>query len=69
MAELEELVELNTLNAKQLAKEFKTCSKEIKSKDAAIKLRALRKFKDTRYLLEGGCVIPFVETLSAKKVA
>ena len=65
MAEV--LVELNSLSAKQLAKEFKLTTKEIKSKDLSIRQIALKKFEDTRYLLEGGCIVPFIETIVSKK--
>ncbi len=62
------MVDLNTLNKKQLTKEYKTVSKEIKSKDMEVKVVVLEKLKDHRYFLEGGCFVPFLESLTPKKV-
>ena len=61
-------VNLDTLTAKQLAKEYKLSTKEIKSKDLTVRQNALKKFDDTRYLLDGGCIVPFLETIVSKKV-
>ena len=61
-------VDLSTLNEKQLAKEFKTVGKEIKSKDPEIKAIALQKLNDTRYFTIGGCLVPLMELLIPKKV-
>ena len=62
-------VDLNKLNPKQLLKEYKSTQKDLKSKDGAVKLAAITKFSDTRYLLEGGCFIPFVVSFAPKKVS
>ena len=63
------VVDLNSLNKKQLAKEFKATVKDIKAKDPAKKRDALDKFKNPRYLLEGGCFIPFLQSLVPKPVS
>lgn len=63
------VVDLNSLNKKQLAKEFKATVKDIKAKDPAKKRDALDKFKNPRYLLEGGCFIPFLQSLTPKPVS
>lgn len=65
------IVDLSTLNAKQLLKEFKAAAKEAKSKDEAVKERVLRKFRASpRYLdTEGGCAVPFLEAIMPKKVS
>lgn len=60
-------IDLDSLTAKQLAKEFKLTGKEIKSKDLSVRQVALKKFEQTRYLLEGGLIVPFVETIVSKK--
>lgn len=60
---------LDDLSAKQRKKEFKSRSKELRSKDAAIRQAALEiVFVDPRYLLEGECLIPLLETLTPQKV-
>ena len=46
------LVDLATLNKKQLMKEFKSTSKDIKSKDIALKTVVLEKLKNPRYFIE-----------------
>mmetsp|Transcript_24665 Transcript_24665/g.36337 ORF Transcript_24665/g.36337 Transcript_24665/m.36337 type:complete len:1874 (-) Transcript_24665:159-5780(-) len=61
------IVDLDALTAKQRAKEFKTTAKEVKTKDPAKKNHALEKIKDERYLLEGGCLTPLLESLVPKK--
>jgi ankyrin repeat protein len=59
---------LDTLNAKQLAKEYKTLAKLIKNKDDAVKISALEKLlEDSRYMIEGGCIIPLLEIIAPKK--
>jgi hypothetical protein len=63
------VVELEAMTKKQLAKEFKSTAKEIKSKDPAVKEAVLRKLKNQRYLLEGGCLLPLIESLAPKKVS
>lgn len=60
-------VDLDSLTAKQLAKEFKLTGKEVKSKDLSVRQVALKKFEQTRYLLEGGLIVPFIETIVSKK--
>ena len=60
------VVELDALTKKQLAKEFKSTAKEIKSKDPAVKEVVLRKLKNARYFLEGGCLPPLIESLVPK---
>ena len=61
-------VNLDSLSAKQLAKEYKLCSKEIKSKDLSVRQVALKKFSNSKYFLEGGLLVPFLETIVPKKV-
>lgn len=63
-----ELVDLNSLNAKQKAKEFKAAQKDVKSKDLAVKSVALKKLQDFRYYTEGGCFSPLVNSSVPKKV-
>lgn len=63
-----EIVQLDSLNAKQKLKEFKLTSKEMRSKDVAVKMRALEKFSDLRYLTDGGCLVPFINSVLPKKV-
>jgi len=59
---------LSNMNAKQLAKEFKTVAKNIKNKDDAVKIAAMEKFHaDARYMTEGGCIIPLLEVIQPKK--
>eukprot|EP01041_Mallomonas_annulata_P002033 gene2033-3951_t len=62
-----EIVNLDSLNAKQKAKEFKATSKLAKSKDVGIKTQILEKLKDYRYFLEGGCLPVFIESIIPKK--
>ncbi len=63
------IVQLDSLNAKQKAKEFKATQKELKSKDDAIKLGTIHKIsKDLRYLSEGSCVQQLLLSVVAKKV-
>ena len=61
-------VDLSTLSDKQLAKEYKSIGKGIKSKDPEIKADAFQKIKDVRYFTHGGCLVPLVESLVPKKV-
>jgi hypothetical protein len=69
MTSVETAVNLDSLNPKQQAKEYKSASKEIKAKDPAKQMLAVQKFKDERYLLEGGCLIPLIEAMVPKKVS
>jgi len=62
-------MELQSLNPKQLLKEFKATQKDVKSKDALLKEGALKKCADnTRYFTEGGCLVPLVLSITPKKV-
>jgi RNase adaptor protein for sRNA GlmZ degradation len=63
-----DVVDLSTMTEKQLAKEFKTVGKEIKSKEPEIKSIALKKLKDSRYFTIGGCLVPLIESMIPKKV-
>ena len=67
MAEVE-AVNLDILNPKQRAKEFKAAQKDVKSKDLIDKNAALKKIGDVRYLTEGGCFLPLVNSILPKKV-
>lgn len=67
MAEPED-VNLDLLNAKQKAKEFKAVQKDVKSKDLAVKGAAMRKLQDFRYYTEGGCLSPLINSSVPKKV-
>ncbi len=59
---------LDTLNAKQLAKEYKTLAKSIKNKDDGVKVAALEKLlEDCRYMTDGGCILPLLEIITPKK--
>jgi hypothetical protein len=60
---------LDDLNPKQRKKDFKTKSKQIRSKDIAIRSQALDAvFDDPRYLIEGELLLPFLETIASSKV-
>ena len=61
-------VDWTNLNGKQLAKEFKTVRKHIKSKDVDIRSTAFQKVSDARYFSIGGCLVPLVESMIPKKV-
>ena len=61
-------VNLELMTAKQLAKEYKLCAKEVKSKDISVRQVALKKFGNSKYFLEGGLLVPFLETVVPKKV-
>lgn len=61
-------VDLDSLTNKQLAKQFKTAAKEIKSKDLEVKTNVLAKLTNHRYFFEGGCLPPFFESMAPKKV-
>ena len=63
-----EIVDLNTLNAKQKNKEFKTAQKDVKSKDLVVKAAAMKKLHDVRYYTEGGCLSPLINSALPKKV-
>ena len=63
-----EAVNLDTLNPKQRAKEFKAAQKDVKSKDLVVKNAALKKINDIRYLTEGGCLLPLINSILPKKV-
>lgn len=60
--------DLTDLNEKQLAKEFKTVRKHIKSKDLDARSTALQKVSDVRYFSIGGCLVPLLESIIPKKV-
>lgn len=61
-------VDLTDLTGKQLAKEFKTVRKHIKSKDLDVRSIALQKVSDVRYFSIGGCLVPLIESIIPKKV-
>ena len=57
------------VNPKHRKKEFKSKAKELRSKDNNLRQFALNAvFSDTRYLIEGECIVPFLETLTPNKV-
>ena len=59
---------LDSLPAKQRAKELKAVGKAVKNKDEAIRLEALQKLADDpRYVTEGGCIMPLLEIMVPKK--
>ena len=61
-------ISLDSLNAKQLLKEYKTVAKSIKNKDDDVKRAALDKLLyDSRYMIDGGCVLPLLEIIQPKK--
>lgn len=66
---MEEEISLDVATAKQKVKIFKQASKEVKSKELEIKAKALTKFKDFRYFIDGGCLPPFIEAVAIKKVS
>jgi hypothetical protein len=62
-------VQLEGMNVKQRKKEYRTKNKEIRSKDELIRQAALEQiFNEPLYLLEGECIIPFLETITPAKV-
>ena len=61
-------VDLDSLNAKLLAKEYKAAGKGVKSKDPLVKAEALGKLSNVRYYTEGGVLLPLVEQAVPKKV-
>ena len=69
MAESDAPVDLDALTKKQLAKQFKSVAKEIKSKDIEVKTNVLVKLMNHRYFFEGGCLPPFFDSLTPKKVS
>ena len=62
------IMSLEGLNEKQLGKEFKAVTKDIKSKDNAIKSSAIAKLAEPRYFSEGSCIFPLFESMIVKKV-
>ena len=63
------VIDLNSLNKKQLQKEFKDTGKDVKSKDLEKKKIALEKVsKDCRYFLEGDCFVPLLDSCVPKQV-
>jgi len=63
------VVNLDELNKKQRSKEYKATLKLLKSKESINRTIALQKFnQDQRYLLEGSCLIPLIESAFPKKV-
>ena len=65
----ESFVQLDSLSVKDRAKELKAVFKSIKSKEEAVKTAAFAVFKnDFRYLIEGGCVVPLIDSIIPKKV-
>ncbi len=63
------IVDLNSLNKKQLLKEFKDVGKDVKSKDLDKRKIALDKIsKTSRYLLEGDCFVPLLDSCIPKQV-
>eukprot|EP01039_Chlorochromonas_danica_P004815 gene4815-5279_t len=58
---------LDGLNPKQRLKEFKSTQKDFRSKDNEVKLAALQKLVDLRYLSEGSCLLPFLLSIQPKK--
>lgn len=63
-----ELINLDLLSPKLRAKEFKSAQKDVKSKDLVVKNAALKKIADIRYITEGGCFFPLVNSILPKKV-
>lgn len=62
------IVDLDSLNPKQRAKEFKAAQKEVKSKDLVVKNAAFKKLDDIRYYTEGGCLPFVIASIIPKKV-
>ncbi len=68
MMEEEGTIDFDGLTPKELTKLYKTVVKEVKNKDIDEKLKALAKVVNTpRYLLEGGAIVPFIESITTKK--
>jgi ankyrin repeat protein len=61
------VINLDELNPKLKAKEFKSTMKDVKSKDLLVKNNAITKFNDCRYLTEGGCMYPLIDSMVVKK--
>ncbi len=64
----EAVVKLEDLNPKQRLKEFKSTQKELKSKELPVRQKGFDKITDVRYLVEGGCLFPMINSISTKKV-
>ena len=62
-----EIVNLDGLNVKQKTKEFKVTQKDIKSKELPIKIAAIAKCQDRRYISEGLCLPPLILSIVPKK--
>jgi hypothetical protein len=62
------IVKLDDLNPKQKLKEFKATQKDLRSKELIAKQKGFEKIKDVRYLVEGGCLFPLINSISTKKV-
>lgn len=68
MAQVAHHPNLDEMTAKQRKKELKSAAKEIRSKDASVRGAAIDKvFADPRYMSEGECIIPLLETISTAK--
>ena len=63
-----EIVNLDELPPKLLAKEYKAVAKAVKNKDDDVKKEALGKLAaQPRYMTEGGCIIPLLEIMTPKR--
>jgi ankyrin repeat protein len=68
MAEEVAAIDFDALKPKNLVKLWKSVVKEVKAKDVDEKLKAISKVvNEPRYLLEGGAVVPFIESYTNKK--
>ena len=68
MAEEVAAIDFDALKPKDLVKLWKSVVKEVKAKDVDEKLKAISKVvNEPRYLLEGGAVVPFIESYTNKK--
>ena len=68
MAEEVAAIAFDALKPKDLVKLWKSVVKEVKAKDVDEKLKAISKVvNEPRYLLEGGAVVPFIESYTNKK--
>lgn len=61
-------IPLQDMNPKQRAKEFKNTQKDLRSKDPIVRMNAAQKLSNDRYISEGGCLLPLLNSIVPKKV-
>ncbi len=59
---------LDSLNDKLKAKEFKATAKSLKAKELPARMEGIEKLKDVRYFIEGNVLPSLLESTVIKKV-